>query len=113
VVLIVAGIHGDEQEGYDVASRLIEYLRSHSDLYSRRRVALIPAANPDGIQASTRVNARGVDCNRNFPTRRWGRGKVQKVVHRTAAGAASRSLCKRSHCFAACQVHQLDERQHG
>ena len=31
-----------------------------------RQVVLVPAANPDGLAANQRVNAHGVDVNRNF-----------------------------------------------
>jgi protein MpaA len=61
-VLVVGSIHGDEREGHEVIRRL-----------RRRRpdatVALwtVKTVNPDGVEAGTRVNARGVDLNRNFP----------------------------------------------
>lgn len=32
----------------------------------------IPGLNPDGMMNNTRVNANGVDLNRNFPTKNWG-----------------------------------------
>lgn len=32
----------------------------------------IPCLNPDGLQNNTRVNANGVDLNRNFPTKNFG-----------------------------------------
>ena len=63
-VLVVGSIHGDEREGHEVIRRL-----------RRRRpsvdVALwtVKTVNPDGVEAQTRVNARGVDLNRNFPYR--------------------------------------------
>ena len=31
----------------------------------------IPCLNPDGVKSNTRVNANGVDLNRNFPTKNW------------------------------------------
>jgi protein MpaA len=69
--LIFAGIHGDEPTSEAVARRLIDHLHQHPDLYAGRRVAILPAANPDGLLKGTRTNVNGVDCNRNFPTDNW------------------------------------------
>ncbi|HSE72633.1 MAG TPA: M14 family zinc carboxypeptidase [Nocardioidaceae bacterium] len=61
----IAAMHGDEA----APRRILTALRTGSpvrgvDLW------LVPSANPDGLAARTRKNARGVDLNRNFP-RSW------------------------------------------
>jgi murein peptide amidase A len=63
-VLVVGSIHGDEREGHEVIRRL----RRHPPSLG---VALwtVMTVNPDGVDARSRVNARGVDLNRNFPFR--------------------------------------------
>jgi predicted nicotinamide N-methyase len=39
-------------------------------------VAVVLAANPDGLLRGTRANANGVDLNRNFPASNWRAGTV-------------------------------------
>jgi len=65
--LIMGGIHGNEPTSADLAGQLIVHLRSHPELYQSRRIAVIPAVNPDGLLRGTRRNTHNVDLNRNFP----------------------------------------------
>ncbi|MHC4924600.1 MAG: DUF2817 domain-containing protein [Planctomycetota bacterium] len=67
VVLLLASIHGEEPAGTALLQRLERHLLEHSDLLDGRTVLLLPEANPDGLAAGRRFNARGVDLNRNFP----------------------------------------------
>ncbi|HVJ65142.1 MAG TPA: M14 family zinc carboxypeptidase [Bdellovibrionota bacterium] len=68
-VLLVAAMHGDEPEGIYLMDHFLAHgfaqVPSSVDLY------VIPRLNPDGVAAHTRVNGRGVDLNRNFPTADW------------------------------------------
>jgi protein MpaA len=72
-VLVIGGIHGDELTSVSVVFRWIELLRQPTGEAARYRWRVIPVLNPDGLLAKppTRVNARGVDLNRNFPTDNW------------------------------------------
>lgn len=65
-VLILATIHGSEPAGTPLVERLAEHLQANRYLLTDKQVLLIPLANPDGLAAGTRGNARGVDLNRNF-----------------------------------------------
>ena len=71
-VLVVGCIHGDECAGLRVTRRLV------SSEPPAGRLVVVPQLNPDGRRRGTRVNARGVDLNRNFPSlwRRSFRGPV-------------------------------------
>jgi murein peptide amidase A len=61
-VLVVGCIHGNETAGIRIVERLARLRPAPGvDLW------LVPDLNPDGVQAQTRGNARGVDLNRNFP----------------------------------------------
>lgn len=70
-VLLVGGIHGDEQTAAAIVFKWMEHLQKTSAQEFHWRVA--PLLNPDGLLAKkpARVNARGVDLNRNFPTPDW------------------------------------------
>ena len=70
VTLIFGAFHGDEQTGFHLVLQLADSLAAHPESISKG-VVLVPVANPDGLLAGTRVNSRGVDINRNFPTDNW------------------------------------------
>jgi hypothetical protein len=71
-VLVVGAMHGDELSSASVALHWIQLaLQTPSNAHWR----FIPALNPDGlmVRPAKRVNANGVDLNRNFPTPNWKR----------------------------------------
>jgi protein MpaA len=68
-LLIVGGTHGDEIEGVTLAFGLIE--RFLENFPYSMGVTIVPALNLDGVLLKTRTNARGVDLNRNLPTKDW------------------------------------------
>ncbi|MGZ5279025.1 MAG: M14 family zinc carboxypeptidase [Pseudobdellovibrionaceae bacterium] len=68
-VLILGGVHGDEIEGVIAAHGL---LRQFCQSFPYQLdLTLIPAFNIDGVLHRTRTNSRGVDLNRNLPTKDW------------------------------------------
>ena len=75
-ILILGGIHGDEMSSSALVFNWIP-LAVAGQGQSARQVhwRFIPVLNPDGLFAKPphRVNANGVDLNRNFPTPDWSR----------------------------------------
>ncbi|MCB1791427.1 MAG: succinylglutamate desuccinylase/aspartoacylase family protein [Gammaproteobacteria bacterium] len=70
-VLVIGGIHGDEYSSVSVVFKWMEILDiHHSGLFHWH---FVPLSNPDGLlrEESQRQNERGVDLNRNFPSRDW------------------------------------------
>ncbi|HXR31479.1 MAG TPA: DUF2817 domain-containing protein [Solirubrobacterales bacterium] len=63
-LLVFGCIHGDE-----CAAKEIQPLAPASGCPDpASEIFLVPNLNPDGFEASSRLNGRGVDLNRNFPS---------------------------------------------
>ena len=68
-VLILGGVHGDEVEGLWAAMGLLKSFSSSFPF--QLNLTLVPQFNIDGVLNKTRMNGRGVDLNRNLPTKDW------------------------------------------
>lgn len=70
-VMVLGAIHGDEMSASTLVFDWVRRAREHAPPGIVWRMA--PLVNPDGLlhQPPTRVNAHGVDLNRNFPTDDW------------------------------------------
>src|SRR3712207_5325027 len=75
-VLVVGVIHGNETAGRAVVRSL-----RHTTPPAGVQVWTVASLNPDGEGAGTRQNARGVDLNRNFPTRWKTAGRPWDVFY--------------------------------
>jgi len=71
-VLLIGGTHGDEYASVSVVFKWMQTLDEyHSGLFHWH---VSPLINPDGLllsSPSVRLNAHGVDLNRNMPTPDW------------------------------------------
>jgi protein MpaA len=70
-VLLLGGIHGDELTASAVVFQWMAKMQTPAAQAFEWKV--VPVLNPDGLLAAKplRVNAKGVDLNRNFPTPGW------------------------------------------
>lgn len=83
--VIVTGLDGRDLTAVEWADELAAALEQRPDLLQQQEFVIVRAANPDGLAVKTRENARGVDLNRNFPTRRY----VPSDKLKTGRGPAS------------------------
>lgn len=75
-VLVTGAIHGDELSAASVALHWLRLVREEPVRMPQPvHWRFVPMLNPDGLLSvpPRRVNARGVDLNRNFPTPNWDR----------------------------------------
>lgn len=75
-LLVMASMHGDECESTVVLSEALRSIREDA-----LATPVILNVNPDGTVLGTRANARGVDLNRNWPTRNWSTDTVHYKAH--------------------------------
>lgn len=66
---ILGAVHGDEVEGAHLAAQLLNWLQETNEV--DLPVVIVPVVNVDGFKMNSRVNANGVDLNRNLPSRQW------------------------------------------
>lgn len=92
-ILFLSGIHGNEVGTVKLNCQLLNHLTKHKKDFRDFSFFFIPCLNPDGYMEACRhpdyanggrigrLNAHGVDLNRNFPTKSfqmfsvWGHGK--------------------------------------
>lgn len=71
--MILCGVHGDEITPIKFCFDILEDLKNNPELTKDRLVIIAPIVTPDSFfkRKPTRTNARGIDVNRNFPTKDW------------------------------------------
>ncbi|NNM27436.1 MAG: DUF2817 domain-containing protein [Phycisphaerales bacterium] len=77
--LLLGTIHGNEAAGTPLLERLlIELPRTAAG--AGVSIVVVPVVNPDGHARGSRLNARGVDLNRNFPCANWREHRTRHGV---------------------------------
>ena len=77
-ILLLGGIHGDELTASAIVFQWMKMIPTGAAQNFVWNV--VPVLNPDGLLAPrpVRVNANGVDLNRNFPTPGWVNDEMQR-----------------------------------
>ncbi|HPP04967.1 MAG TPA: DUF2817 domain-containing protein [Spirochaetota bacterium] len=72
LIIIIAGIHGNEKNTSNTAYSIINLLQKGEITFGPNKMLwIIPVLNPDGFKQNKRTNANDVDLNRNFDTSNW------------------------------------------
>ncbi len=72
MVLFIGAMHGAEQNAGNLLKQWIPNIDANpGKIPSGRTIVVIPIINPDGYAADNRLNAQGIDLNRNFPATGW------------------------------------------
>jgi protein MpaA len=76
--LIFSMVHGDEITPLYLGFKMVEWAKENMKRYPNARLIIAPLVNPDGFfgYPKTRMNAHGVDCNRNFNTKDWSKDAI-------------------------------------
>ncbi|MGH8806766.1 MAG: M14 family murein peptide amidase A [Noviherbaspirillum sp.] len=84
-ILLLGGIHGDELTAAAIVFHWMRWMNTAPAQEFHWHVA--PVVNPDGLLAPKpqRVNANGVDLNRNFPTPGWERDAKHYWAQKTGS----------------------------
>jgi protein MpaA len=74
-IVFIGGLHGNEKSSVLTLNSWIDELeRNYQNIPTDKSVIVIPNASPDSYVLSSRLNANGVDLNRNFPSNNWQSG---------------------------------------
>lgn len=90
--LFVGAIHGSEPSSMYLLNDWINELEANPQrIPAGHQVVIAPNANPDGVAAGSRNNARNVNLNRNFPTNNWQKD-IDDTNGHVAGGGGSAPL---------------------
>jgi protein MpaA len=81
-ILFLGCVHGDELPTAYLMFKLVHYIKDNPALFKDKCIVIAPLLNPDGFlsEPPTRINANGVDVNRNFPTRDWQASAIRQWI---------------------------------
>ncbi|MBN1356077.1 hypothetical protein JXA40_07385 [bacterium] len=108
-------IHGDEKIAMEVALYLINELLSNygtdpriTAIVDTREIWFTPCVNPDGMEAGTRSNANGVDCNRDYGCQ-WAGWGGSPAPYSQPETRAIQELIKNNQCIVGISGHSGTE----
>jgi protein MpaA len=102
--MLIGSLHGNEPLAVTLIERLAEDARDHSDRWNGRTVLFVRTPNPDGMARGTRANSRGVDLNRNFPTRNFRANRQHRTGPRPGSEVETTAILRLLYAFRPARV---------
>jgi len=80
--IVLCGVHGDEITPVKFCWDLMNELKNHHT-FKDKLVVVVPLVAPDSFfkTSPSRTNGRGIDVNRNFPTKDWHNEAIKRWKH--------------------------------
>ncbi len=77
--IILCGVHGDEITPVKFCFDVMNDLKQNPQVIKDNLVVIAPIVTPDSFfrKYPTRTNGRGIDVNRNFPTKDWNKNALR------------------------------------
>lgn len=92
-IVFVGATHGDEAGSKYLLDSWVDELEAlYHKIPANRTIVVIPAVSPDGFANRTRMNARNVDLNRNFPANDWKADVTMPGGNLVVGGGGSAAL---------------------
>ena len=92
-IVFVGGTHGNESSSRNILNSWVDALDAEvTKIPSHRSVYVVPGVNPDGLAIGDRVNANGIDINRNFPANNWKKDVIMPSGGLNKGGGGSAPL---------------------
>jgi hypothetical protein len=93
-VLVTGSLSGNDPASIRVLDALLGRLNSQPELLDGYQAVLVRDPHPDGLAEHISVNARGVDLNRNFPSRRFTASPTRETGPHPASEAETRVMLR-------------------
>lgn len=88
--LFTGAIHGNElSSNYTMKNWMADLEANPGRIPANARVIVIPAVSPDGVASANRLNANGVNLNRNFPTSNWTQNIITSSGEQAGGGGSA------------------------
>ncbi|RLS56479.1 MAG: DUF2817 domain-containing protein [Planctomycetota bacterium] len=107
-IAVIANLSGNSEGTVALADQLAGVFAREELVPRKLSILVVRAPNPDGLANRTHTNARGVDLNRNFPTRRFT-AQPTRETGRPASEPETRALMNLLHRFQPTMVVHLVE----
>jgi protein MpaA len=93
VIMYTANLHGDEANTKYLMDKWVDEIEGNPEkIPVNRSIIVISSINPDGFATKSRLNASGIDLNRNFPANNWKSGVVLPSGQFAPSGGGVKAL---------------------